>query len=149
LVLAGKPGDESYVNRLHLLAQQLNIAQRIHFLGSVENIPALNAEIDIFVFPSRRMEGCPVALLEAMACGLPCIATNIPGSQDIIEHGASGILVPPEAPDALADALRQLINSASERARLGVAARQRILEHYTIEREVAAHEALYAEILGI
>jgi len=94
------------------------------------------------------MEGCPVALLEAMACGKPSVATNIPGSRDVIEHGVSGLLVPPEDPDALSEALLSLVRSAELRASLAEGARQRILANYTIEREVAEHEALYLEVMG-
>jgi len=151
LVLAGKRLDESYASALDALCSSLGIADRVHFLGQVNDIAAFHAELDIFVLPTLarfRMEGCPVALLEAMASGLPCIATDIPGSQDIIEAGKSGILVPAEDPSALARALQQLIADPGRRQALGAAARRRIVECYTIEQEVARHEALYLEVLN-
>jgi glycosyltransferase involved in cell wall biosynthesis len=123
----------------------------VHFLGALADVPALHAELDMFVLPTlgrMRMEGCPVALLEAMACSLPCVATDIPGAQDVIEAGISGLLVPPEEPEALAEAIGSLLQSAELRRRLGDAARKRILARYTIEREVADYEALYSEILN-
>jgi glycosyltransferase involved in cell wall biosynthesis len=95
------------------------------------------------------MEGCPVALLEAMSCGRACVATDVPGSRDLLEHGQSGLIVPPEDPGALAVALRQFAASPGLRQQMGRAARQRVLDHFTIEKEVAAHEALYAEVLGL
>jgi glycosyltransferase involved in cell wall biosynthesis len=112
---------------------------------------ALLAEADIFALPTWakwRMEGCPVALLEAMACGKACVATDIPGSRDLVEPGTSGLLAAPQDPLALAGALRQLAASPTLRRQLGAAARRRVLDHFTIEREVAAHQALYDEILG-
>lgn len=151
LLIAGKRLDESYVRSLSGLAHDLGIADRVHFLDNVTDIPAFNAEIDIFVLPTWakwRMEGCPVALLEAMSCGRACIATDIPGSRDLIEHGSSGLLVPPENPSALSYALTTLIENPTLRMRLGEAARKRVLNHYTIEHEVAAHEQMYSELLG-
>ena len=99
LLLAGRPMDTEYAEQLKKQVDELEIADRVHFLGGVEDIPALLAESDIFVLPTLgrgRMEGCPVALLEAMACGKACIVTDIPGSHDLIEHGKSGLLVQSE-----------------------------------------------------
>lgn len=150
LFIAGRPMDEEYTAAMHKLVGESDLEDRVHFLGGVSDVPGLHAELDIFAFPSRMPgEGCPVALLEAMSCGKPCVATDIPGSRDLIEHGKSGLLVPPENPEALAAALRRLAESPSLRRELGAAARQRVLDRYTIEHEVAAHEALYAEILGL
>jgi glycosyltransferase involved in cell wall biosynthesis len=150
LFIAGCPQDQDYTSTLHERVTKLALDDRIHFLGGVKEVPALLAESDIFVLPTWgrwRMEGCPVALLEAMSCGKACVATDIPGSRDLVENGKSGLLVPPENADALAAALRQLASSAELRSQLGRAARQRVLDHFRIENEVAAHEALYNEIL--
>jgi glycosyltransferase involved in cell wall biosynthesis len=150
LLLAGKPLDRDYAGSLHEQVAQLDLGDRVHFLGRVQEVPAMLAESDIFVLPTWakwRMEGCPVALLEAMACGKACVATDIPGSRDLLEHGRSGWLVAPEDPKALAGALRQLVASPALCQQLGNAARQRVLGHFTLEREVAAHESLYEELL--
>ena len=151
LLLAGSTTDEAYTRQLNDLARELGVAERAHFLGSVSNIPALLAESDIFVLPTLgagRMEGCPVALLEAMACGKACVATNIPGSRDLILPDESGLLVPPSDPAALAAALQRLIDAPELRQRLGHNARARVEQHFTIEQEVQAHEALYDELLS-
>lgn len=151
LLIAGSPLEKEYVDSLHREVHQRELGNRVHFLNGVKDVPALLAESDIFVLPTWarwRMEGCPVALLEAMSCGKACVATDIPGSRDLVEHGKSGLLVPPEDPKALANALGQLAASPGLRRDLGKAARQRVLDHFTIEREVAAHEALYNEILS-
>ena len=89
-----------------------------------------------------------MALLEAMACGKACIATDVPGSRDVVVNGETGFLVPPEDPDALAEALISLTSSKHLRDRLGYSARKRVEMYYSIEREVQAHVALYEEILG-
>lgn len=148
LWIAGKALDEEYAARLRHMTTDLRLEGRVHFLGGVKEVPALLAEADLFVLPTvGRGEGCPVALLEAMACGKACIATDIPGARDLVVHQESGLLVPPEDPTALAEALTALARAAELRREYGLAARRRVEQHFTIEREVAAHEALYAEIL--
>src|SRR5438105_7122327 len=152
LLIAGSPLDQNYTASLHKQVAELDLTVRVHFLGSVKEVPALLAESDVFVLPTWakwRMEGCPVALLEAMSCGKACVATDIPGSRDLVEHEKDGLLIPPEDHKALARALQQLVASPGLRRRLGVAARQRVLDQFTIEKEVATHEALYREILGV
>jgi glycosyltransferase involved in cell wall biosynthesis len=151
LLLAGKPMDQEYEHSLQAQVSALNLAQRVHLLGDISEIPALLAETDIFVLPTWarwRMEGCPVALLEAMACGKACIATDIPGARDLIQPGQSGLLVPPEDADAITAAIRLLAKDVDLQGRLGRAARARVEAHFTIEQEVARHTALYAQILG-
>jgi glycosyltransferase involved in cell wall biosynthesis len=152
LVTIGKPLEEDYVAGLRKLIGELRVADRVHLLDFVEDVPAFLAEVDVFVLPTWGkwgMEGCPVALLEAMSCGCACIATDIAGSHDLLEHNRSGLVVPPENVAALAAAIQQLAASPELRPQLGRAARQRVLDHFTIEKEVAAHEALYAEVLGL
>jgi glycosyltransferase involved in cell wall biosynthesis len=150
LWIAGKALDEDYAARLHQMAAELRLEGRVHFLGGVGDVPALLAEADIFVLPTwgRWREGCPVALLEAMACGKACVATDVSGSRDLVFHQQSGLLVPPEDPAALSAALSALAQDPALRQGFGQAARRRVEERYTIEREVADHQALYQEILG-
>ena len=152
VLIAGRPADQEYVNSLKKLAVDLRISGRIHFLGDQTDINSFHAQVDIFVLPTWakwRQEGCPVALLEAMACGKACIATDIPGSRDIIENGTNGILIPSENVDALAQAMKEMANSFSLRQRLGEAARKRIEDYFTIDKEVMAHEKLYSELLNL
>lgn len=151
LFLAGKPMDEDYARGLHNQAEGLGVSDRVHFLGGVDDIPAFLAEMDIAVLPTWdkwRREGCPVALLEAMACGKACVATDVPGSRDIIEDGVSGLLVEPENVTELAAAIQRLIDDPILRENMGAAARSRIEQHFSIEQEVAAHEKLYTEIMA-
>jgi glycosyltransferase involved in cell wall biosynthesis len=151
LLLAGKPLDVAYAAELRQLATDLQITERVTFLDFVENVPAFLAELDLFVLPTWaqwRMEGCPVALLEAMASGCACVATDIPGSRDLVVQGRTGWLVPPKDEGALAEAIAHLLAQPQLRVQLGQAARQRVAQQYTIAHEVAAHEAMYAEALG-
>lgn len=148
--LAGAPQDEGQVKKLERMAGEAGLTGRVRLLGNVEDVAALHAEVDLFVHPTRldgRQEGCPVALLEAMACGKACIATRVAGSEDVIEDGASGLLVPPQDAAALRSAIERVIGDAEFRRRLGAAARRRIEQQYRIEREVAQHEEMYLRVL--
>jgi glycosyltransferase involved in cell wall biosynthesis len=150
LWLAGRELDENYARDLRRRISELGLEERVAFLGEVRDVPALLAELDVFVLPTWdewRMEGCPVALLEAMSSGLPCVATDIPGSRDVVEPEVSGILVPPKDAVALAEALGRLVASPQRRRALGEAARSRVLQKYAIEVEVRAHEALYESLI--
>jgi glycosyltransferase involved in cell wall biosynthesis len=151
LFLAGRSLDQDYVSFLKKLVGELGMAGRVKFLGVVDDVPALLAETDIFVLPSLnegRKEGLPVALLEAMACGKASIATDIPGSRDAIQNGVNGILVPAGDAPALAGALNNLATSPDLRGTLGIAARAKVMESFTLEKELADLERLYEEVLG-
>jgi glycosyltransferase involved in cell wall biosynthesis len=101
---------------------------------------------DVFVLASRA-EGLPNALLEAMASGLACVATDIPGSRDALAHGG-GLLVAAEDRDALARAIDGLAGNAPERSRLGAQARRVIEERYALGRVAERYLELYAGLLG-
>lgn len=149
LMFAGRTNDQECFYHLKNLAETLQISHRVHFLGDVSNVPEFLAQMDIVAMPTTgRGEGCPVALLEAMACGKACVATNVPGSRGIIEDGISGLLVEPENADALAKAINRLIEEKDLREKMGKAARKRVETSFSIEREVAAHEQLYLELMG-
>lgn len=148
--LAGAPLDAAYTESLHKMVRDLGIESRVHFLGLVSDIPALLAELDIFVLPSLssgRAEGCPVALLEAMSAGKACLATDVPGSRDILKGNWGGWIVPAENTDALADALKELAASRELREKIGQEARRKICEQYRIEREVRQYLSLYDSLL--
>ncbi|MEM1176941.1 MAG: glycosyltransferase [Acidobacteriota bacterium] len=150
LHIAGRAHDAEYRDALGAQVERLGIGERVRFRGGVDDVPGFLHSLDAFVLPTWarwRMEGCPVALLEAMASGLPSVATDIPGSRDLVENDRSGLLVPPEDASTLAGALERL-EGAALRRRLGRGARRRVEAHFAIEREVADHEAIYAEVGG-
>ena len=149
VILAGKPLDQDYTDRLISQISDLNLGNKVHLVGGIDNVPDFYNEMDIAIHSTiKKGEGSPVALLEAMACGKACVATNVPGSRDIIEDGISGLLVEPENADALAKAINRLIEDKDLREKMGEAARQRVETSFSIEQEVAAHEQLYLEIMG-
>ncbi len=145
-VLAGPRLDAAYASGLERLAEELRVAERVHFMGPVTEVPALLSELDVFVLPSMPPgEGSPVALLEAMSSRRACIASDVPGCRDLLVPGRSGALVRPGDPGALADALASLASSGV-RASFGEEARRRVLERYTIEQEARAYEQLYLDL---
>ncbi len=104
---------------LEQLADSLGVRNRVQLAGWTDGPQAALLQASAFVLPSRY-EGFPNALLEAMACGLPCVASDCEsGPAEIIRDGVDGLLVPPEDVDALAEALRQLVSDQAHRARLG------------------------------
>jgi len=148
LWLAGRELDAAYVAGLRRQVREAGLSERVAFLGGVEDVPALLAELDVFVLPTPTGEGLGVALLEGMASGLACVAADVPGPRDVIENGTSGILVPPGDAAALGKTLQSLAANPSRRRELGEAARQRAVQHFSIPGEIAAYEALYCEALG-
>jgi GalNAc-alpha-(1->4)-GalNAc-alpha-(1->3)-diNAcBac-PP-undecaprenol alpha-1,4-N-acetyl-D-galactosaminyltransferase len=118
---------------LEALRTRLGLVDRVHFLGSVKNVDAHLRQADLFVMPSR-FEGFPMALCEAMACGLPILAADcLSGPRDIIREGIDGILVPIEDIDALAAGLDRLMGDPIQRQQLAQAAPQ-VLERFGLER---------------
>ncbi len=151
LLLAGGDEKSEYADSLRGQVKRHGVGDRVHFLGRVDDVPALLAETDIFALATRAQgheEGCPVALLEAMAAGRACIATDVAGSRDLLTNGQSGVLVPSGDPLAMGQAIDRFAQNAGERRRFGHAALTRVIEKFTIDHEVRAHESLYAEALN-
>ena len=100
----------------------------------------------IVAFPSMYGEGVPTVLIEAGACGRPLVTTRMPGCQDVVEDGVNGFLVPPGDAPALANALARLVDDPQLRRVMGEAARQRVLERFTVEAVNEATLAVYRQI---
>ncbi|MBI3160566.1 MAG: glycosyltransferase [Chloroflexi bacterium] len=139
-------GEGSLRLEMERKAKSLGIEANLRFLGVRRDVPVLLGAADLFVLPSL-WEGLPMALLEAMSLGLACLATDVEGTRDVIRNGYNGRLVPPGDPRALAAALLELLTDAAARARLGAAARQRVLERYSVERMCDEYETLFMNLL--
>lgn len=123
--------------------QQEGVAE---WWGAREDMPEVLRQATIFCLPSSYREGMPKALLEAMAAGLACIATDAPGCRDAVEHGVSGLLIPLRDAGALTQALRLLLADAELRSRLGNAARQRVVQEFSSERIIRVTLGVYREL---
>ena len=117
----------------------------VDWRGAVEDIPAVWANAHIAVLPSYR-EGLPLSLLEAAACGRAIVAADVPGSREVVVHEKTGLLVPPRDARALADAIARLAGDPALRTRLGGAARQRVLERFTVDKVVEQTLSVYREL---
>jgi glycosyltransferase involved in cell wall biosynthesis len=135
------------------LAGQLGLADRVRFAGDGDDadLPAWYRRADVFVLPANaRAEAFGTVLLEAMATGLPCVTTELgTGTSWIVQHGVTGLVVPPRDVGALAEALASLVPDAALRRALGAASRARVEAHFTVERMIQGVEAVYREVVGI
>jgi glycosyltransferase involved in cell wall biosynthesis len=118
----------------------------VNWHGYVSDIGEIWRRSDIAVLPAITREGMPRAVLEAAASARPLIVTDVPGCRHFVRHGIEGLVVPPGNADALADALAELALDANLRSRLGAAARQRVLEGFTIEQVAAATREAYQRL---
>jgi glycosyltransferase involved in cell wall biosynthesis len=132
---------------LEALAAQLGIAERVRFLGRREDVPELLAACDVFALPSLY-EGSSLAVLEAMAAGIPIVSSAIGGTDELIEDGRSGLLVAPGDAEGLAAALRRVIDDPGLRQSLAARARERVEAGLTREQMAARVSGVYRELLG-
>ncbi len=139
-------GDGAIKEELAKQVEQGGLSERVHFLGSRDDVPRLLKAADLFVFPSRT-EGLPNALLEAMAVGCPIVTTNVPGCRDLIRNEETGLLVPYGDTTALSDAMTRLLTDREAASRLGRRAAQDVTEHWHIDRTYTSYTEVYHSIL--
>lgn len=118
----------------------------LEWWGHSDDMPATLAQSDLVCLPSYR-EGLPKGLLEAMACGKACVATDVPGCREAVRHEDNGLLVPARDAAALAAAIGRLIDNPDQRQRMGGRGRQRAVEEFSQERVIEATLAVYREVL--
>ena len=135
-------GGGPELETLRACAEARRISHVFSFLGHCDDVPARLAAADIFVLPSRS-EAFPNAVLEAMAAGLPIVASGVGGILELIDDQRTGLLVPPGNPRALADRVCRLMADPASAAHLGEAARAQAKARYSFDRMVAAFEVVY------
>jgi glycosyltransferase involved in cell wall biosynthesis len=139
-------GDGPLFAELDELARSRDVAKAVHFLGFRTDISRLLQNLDLFVLPSLY-EGLPNVVLEAMACGLPVVATAVDGTPEAVVHGKTGILVPSRQSKSLEDALISLLNKPGIMKQFGQAGRKRIENQFSLESQVAQFVTLYQSML--
>jgi glycosyltransferase involved in cell wall biosynthesis len=142
LVSVGRGPEEE---RLKELARELGVADRVSFLGERRDVPDLLRAASVFCLPSAA-EGMPNALLEALSTGVPSVATEIPGTTDVVRHEKEALLVPVDDVPALEQALERLLEDPALAARLGAAGAERIAREFDMERVTDMHLALFQEL---
>ncbi len=140
-------GDGPLRRRLRRAAARLREGLAVRFHGFRDDLPAVLPAADVVVLPSRS-EGMPLALMDAMACGVPVVATAVGGVPELLGQGEAGQLVAPRSASALARALTRVLGDLPFARELARAGRARVEERHTIERVVEEHARLYAELLA-
>ncbi len=138
-------GRGRLLEELEAHAARLGIASHVRFLGHCEDVRDLLSVCDIFVLPSLS-EGMPLALLEAMAAGVPAVATRVGGVGEVIEDRKTGLLVPPGDSHALADGMMTLLENWPLARELGEAARQMVASRFSLTGMVQAYQDIYSEL---
>ncbi len=126
-------GDGVLRRDLQAQIERLDLSDSVKLPGQTDNVARHLAAADVFILSSRS-EGLPIALLEAMSAGLPCIATQVEGVDEALTEGEHGLTVPVENPEALAQAILQLLRDPEARKRMGAAARLHVSKYYTVDR---------------
>lgn len=139
LFIAGE--DRGIQSDLERLASSLAVSDRVHFIGRRDDVPSLLMAMDIYVMPSHE-EGFSNALLEAMAAGLPIVATDVGGNREALDDGSAGMLVPPHDPEVLYRAIAKLLDDGVLRSRIAAMAKA-CAQAYSIPEMVEAHIRLY------
>jgi sugar transferase (PEP-CTERM/EpsH1 system associated) len=139
-------GEGPLREQLMRTAEELGIQKQVRLLGARAEIPDLLNALDIFVLPSLS-EGLPMSVLEAMACGLPVVATGVGGIPEVVVDGETGLLVPSQDVWQLVGALETLVQQATTRIRFGQQGRQRAVEHFSLQRMVHEYQTLYESLM--
>jgi glycosyltransferase involved in cell wall biosynthesis len=145
LLVAGREGHAS--DELRSLHRELGLGGSVRFLGHREDLPDLLATADLFVFPSLY-EGMGGAVIEAMALGLPVVASDIPAMREVLEPGENAVLVTPSDPAALADGVERLLTDPARMERFAQRSRRRFEDRFTLDRIVDRMVALYQAVVA-
>jgi L-malate glycosyltransferase len=146
-LVAGFIPKQPYFREMQALIESLGLARNFRFLGHCDNVVPLLQLSDVFCHLSRS-DGLSNALLEAMACGLPCVVSRVGGNPEVVEEGRNGFLVPSEQPELAADRVLTLLRSPECARRMGDRGREIVEENFTAEVMVRRLVALYDRLLG-
>jgi glycosyltransferase involved in cell wall biosynthesis len=140
-------GDGAELPAVKAHIRKLALENSVQVMGERQDVPAILAALDVFCLPSET-EGMPMTVLEAMAAGLPVLASNVGGIPELLEQGRAGLMVPPRAPDELEAALLTLANDPVRARDMGRAGRERLLKEFSLECTLNAYEDLYRQAIA-
>lgn len=141
-------GDGPLRSQLEALVTELGLSEKVTFFGYRRDVADLLATFDVLISASRDNEGCSNSILEAMALGVPVIATNVGGNRELVQPGETGRLVGPDDPTSLANAISRTIDEREQTQTLADHARERINSQFSLERMIRDYEDLYRQLLG-
>jgi glycosyltransferase involved in cell wall biosynthesis len=142
-VLVGHNTDSE---KMRAMVDTFGLADRVSLAGYRTDVPDVISALDISVNAPRAGEGLSGAIRESLACGRAVVATDVGGNRELVKHGETGLLVPPDDPDALGDALITLLRDKDLARRLASSGARFVREHLTVERMVEGTEGLYRKI---
>ena len=140
-------GDGKLKSELVGLTRNLNIEESVFFMNAVDDTSKILPVMDVFAFPSVK-EGLGLGLMEAMSCGLPVIGSDVGGIKSLIQDGKNGLLVRPQDPQALSEAIVRLLKDRTGAKALGEEAKAFINENFSLERMVLQTERVYLECVN-
>jgi glycosyltransferase involved in cell wall biosynthesis len=147
LIVGDLKYDQAYRAELKHEAVRLGLGRRVIFTGFRLDVADVLSEAAVSVLPCHYGEGLSNSLLESMAVGLPVVATTVGGNSEVVAEGTTGLLVPPREPEALAQAISLLLADPETAQKFGAAGRQRVAQHFSLERMTQDTEDLYRELL--
>jgi sugar transferase (PEP-CTERM/EpsH1 system associated) len=140
-------GDGPLLDTLVQFTQDNAMANRVHFLGARKDVPEILRGLDVYVLSSQS-EGMSNTILEAMASGRPVIATAVGGNPELVVDGETGLLVPPNDPEAMAAAITKLLRESELRQQMGRAGRRCVEQHFSLDVMVRNYAKVYLEVFG-
>jgi len=137
-IVGSDPTGGAYIEQLKKLASKLGFANSVFFVGPIPNkdIPSYYQKASVFLFASHGGEGIPRSILEAMACGVPVVATKIAGTPEAVKDGETGFLIPPRNPKLIAKKTAVILKDQDLRAKMGKNARKKIEEEFSWEKVI-------------
>lgn len=142
-----KGGGKGFLNKIQNLIKELHLQDNIIMTGFRTDTPEVLKALDIFVFPSYK-ETFGISLLEAMAMGLPIVATDLGGPPEILDYGSCALLIPPREAPPLAEAIKRYLKFPNFAQKMATNARKRVEEYYDINLVLSKIEKLYSDSLG-
>ena len=142
-------GDGPQLDALTAQVAQSGLQDRVHLVGNHSDVVPWLQALDVFVLPSYANEGVPQALMQAMACGLPCITTNVGAIPELAQHEVTALVVPPQDVKALQNSLVVLLADQALRHRLGEAARKHVVATHGRSLMLDRMEALFRKAVEI
>lgn len=146
-LVVGRKSEEEHCRELESRAAALGLGKNFRMIGSREDVFSILQMSDVFCLPSRS-EGFSNALIEAMACGLPCIATNVGGNPEVLTHGKTGLLVPSENCDAMALALTHLLSDPNRAREMGLRGKSLVQSRFTTEAMITNLVGVYQRLIA-
>ena len=138
--------EKEYERTLHALCEELGISRCVHFLGFQDPVRLFLDALDLYVHPAR-MEGCGIAIVEAMAAGKAVVATTTGGIPEVVEHGRTGLLVTSDNPEVLSAAVVSLLRDNIRREEMGERGAKLVRQRFDLKASTAAIEQVYHHLL--